>query len=145
MLQPRWSVKTSKREPGASIINYTKEEMIKRQRKKVKVDDVIHSLVKCSRLRWYKGVFQGAFFSLNKALFLFFRVFFFGGWRIFFYLKITECGWNIGNAGEVKLKFSCRWELRNAGGTRSMRVSSHICFADIHGLGITKFYGKTSK
>ena len=39
MRPPRWSVKTSERESGASIINYIhKEEMIDRQRKKVKVD-----------------------------------------------------------------------------------------------------------
>ena len=35
ILPPRWSFKTSKGEPGTSIINYTKEEVTKRQRKKV--------------------------------------------------------------------------------------------------------------
>ena len=108
-----------------------KEDMIERQRKTVKVDWRHTYVVKCSRLRWYKGVFPGAFFSLNKALFLFLRFCLFcffwgGGGEDIFYLTITECGWNISNAGEIKLKFSCGWESRNAIDTRSMRVSSHI-------------------
>ena len=64
------------------------------------------------------------FFSPNKALFLFFCVFW--GRRIFFYLTVTECGLNIGNAGEMKLEFSCGWESQDAGDTRSMQVSSDI-------------------
>ena len=34
MLPPRWTAKTGKGKSGASIINYTKEEMIEGQRKK---------------------------------------------------------------------------------------------------------------
>ena len=125
---PRWSVRTSKDRSGASIINYNKEEMIKRQKKSESKLTSYIVLWKCSRLRWYKWVFPGSFFSLNKALFLFFSCFFWGE-RIPFYLTTTECRWNIGNAGEVKLKFSCGWESRNAGDTRTMRVSSHICIS----------------
>ena len=58
---------------------------------------------------YYKLYYIGAFFSLNKALFLFSRVL---EGTIFFYLAITECRWNIGNADEVKLKFSCGWVLK---------------------------------
>ena len=113
--------------------------MIERQRKEVKVDWGHTYVVKCSRLRWYKRVFPGAFLSLNKALFLFFCVFW--GWKDIFLLdsyriwvKHWLCGWNIGNAGEMKLKFSGGWESWNADDTCSMRVSSHIWTVSLFNL-----------
>ena len=77
MLPPQWSVKTSERESGASIINY-------------------------SRIPFNKVVFPSNFFSLNKALFLFFLAFFFwwmggggGGQHIFlldnYRMRVKHC------------------------------------------------------
>ena len=75
--------------------------------------------MKCARLRWYKWVFPGSFFSLNKALFLFFSCFFWGE-RIPFYLTTTECRW--------KSVMRVKWSLSfHAGESLEMRVTPAQC------------------
>ena len=81
----------------------------------------MHSVFKCSRLRWYKGVFQGAFLSLNKALFCFF-VFFLWGWGNIFLLdnyrmrvNYKQCGWNKAEIFMWVRVSKCGWHPLNVG------------------------------
>ena len=75
--------------------------------------------MKCARLRWYKWVFPGSFFSLNKALFLFFSCFF-GGRRYCF-------TWQLQNAGETSV-MRLKWSLSfHAGESLEMRVTPAQC------------------
>ena len=77
----------------------------------------MHSVFKCSRLRWYKGVFQGAFLSL----FCFF-VFFLWGWGNIFLLdnyrmrvNYQQCGWNKAEIFMWVRVSKCGWHPLNVG------------------------------